>query len=102
MFNVSPVDLKAGTTRFSLYFRKDHLSLSHHSVNADKVFGFLGPGRKLHVTHRNSVITHPELVLITVHEHLRQVVELWDQLLMDTTETQQIYLQNYFFALKYH
>ena len=68
--------------------------VSHHSVNANKVFGFLGPGGKLHVTHRNSVVTHPELVLIAVHEHLRQVVELWDQLLMDTTETRCLFEQN--------
>lgn len=73
---------------FSFFcFLKNTARVSHHPVNADKVFGFLGPDRKLHVAHRNSVITHPELVLVAVDEHLRQVVELWDQLLMDTTET---------------
>lgn len=55
---------------------------SHHPVDADKVLGFLGPNRKLHVAHREAVLTHPELVLVTVDEHLWQIVELWDQLLM--------------------
>lgn len=91
MFRVSLVDLK-GRDRSNIFFQlfmfyKRLPCVSHHPVNADKVFGFLGPRGKLHVTHRNSVITHPELVLVTVDEHLRQVVELWDQLLMDTTET---------------
>lgn len=59
---------------------------SHHPVNSDKVFRLLGPNWKLHVTHGNSIIAHPKLVFVAVHEHLRQVVELWDQLLTDTTE----------------
>lgn len=60
--------------------------VSHHPVNADKVFGFLGPSRELHVAHGDAIVTHPELILIAVDEHLRQVVELRDQLLMGTTE----------------
>lgn len=60
--------------------------VSHHPVNADKVFGFLGPSRELHVAHRDAIVTHSELILITVDEHLGQVVELRDQLLMGTTE----------------
>lgn len=63
------------------------IRVSHHPVNADKVFRFLGPGRELHVAHGDTIVTHSELVLVTVDEHLRQVVELWDQLLMDTTNT---------------
>ena len=70
-----------------LSISENAIHVSHHPVNADKVFGFLGPGRKLHIAHRYAIITHSELVLITVDEHLRQVVELWDQLLMDTTNT---------------
>lgn len=56
--------------------------LSHHPVDADKVLGFLGPNRKLHVAHGEAVLTHAKLVLVTVDEHLRQIVELGDQLLM--------------------
>lgn len=69
-----------------LYSLEMTVLVSYHTVDADKVLGFLGPSRKLHVTHRNAIFTHPKLVLITVHKHLRQVVELWDQLLMDKTE----------------
>lgn len=54
----------------------------HHPINADKVFGLLGPDRKLHITHRDAVVTDAELVLVAVDEHLGQVVELWDQLLV--------------------
>lgn len=56
--------------------------IPHHPINADKIFGLLGPDRKLHITHRDAVVTHPKLVLIAVDEHLGQVVELWDQLLV--------------------
>lgn len=59
--------------------------VSHHPIDADKVFGFLSPDRKLHITHWDTIITHPQLVLITVDEHLRQVIELWDQLLASMT-----------------
>lgn len=59
--------------------------VSHHPINADKVFGFLSPDGKLHITHRDTIVTHPQLVLITVDEHLRQVIELWDQLLAGMT-----------------
>lgn len=55
---------------------------SHHSVNANKVFWFLGPGRKLHVAYGHAIVAHPKLILITVHKHLRQVVEFRNQLLM--------------------
>lgn len=58
---------------------------AHHPVDADKVLGFLGPNRELHVAHGEAVLTHPELVLVTVDEHLWQVVELWDQLLTGET-----------------
>lgn len=57
-------------------------AVPHHPINADKIFGLLSPDRKLHVTHRDAVVTHAELVLIAVDEHLGQVVELWDQLLV--------------------
>lgn len=56
--------------------------IPHHPINADKIFGLLCPDRKLHVTHRDAVVTHTKLVLIAVDEHLGQVVELWDQLLV--------------------
>lgn len=56
--------------------------IPHHPINADKIFGLLGPDRKLHITHRDAVVTHAKLVLVAVDEHLGQVVELWDQLLV--------------------
>lgn len=70
--------------------------MAHHPVNAHKVFGFLGPDRKLHVAHGDAVVTHPELILITVDEHLGQVVELWDQLLVGTTEKHVVYWNDLF------
>lgn len=63
-------------------FEQSRPAVPHHSINADKIFGLLRPDRKLHVTHRDAVVTHAELVLIAVDEHLGQVVELWDQLLV--------------------
>lgn len=56
--------------------------IPHHPIDADKIFGLLGPDRQLHVTRGHAVVTHAELVLIAVDEHLGQVVELWDQLLV--------------------
>lgn len=56
--------------------------IPHHSINADKIFGLLGPDRKLHIAHRDAVVTHTKLVLIAVDKHLGQVIELWDQLLV--------------------
>lgn len=75
-----------------VYFRKH--CVSYHPVNADKVFGFLGPSRKLHIAHGDAIVTYPELILVAVDEHLRQIVEFWDQLLMGTMERDSLFEQN--------
>lgn len=54
----------------------------HHPINADKIFRLLGPDRKVHITHGDAVVAHAKLVLIAVDEHLGQVIELRDQLLV--------------------
>lgn len=75
-----------------VYFRKH--CVPHHPVNADKVFGFLGPSRKLHIARGDAIVTYPELILVAVDEHLRQIVEFWDQLLMGTMERDSLFEQN--------
>lgn len=71
----------------------------YHPVNADKVFRFLGPSRKLHITHGDAIVTYPELILIAVDKHLGQVVEFWDQLLMGTMETDSLFELTFHFSL---
>ena len=53
----------------------------HHPVDANKVLGRLGPLGQLHVGYVYVLLIAAQLVAVGVHKHVRQVVELWDQLL---------------------
>lgn len=57
------------------------LTNPYHPVYPNKVFGLLGPGWQVHVTHHGPVLPHSQMVAIAVDKHLREVVELRDQLL---------------------
>lgn len=54
---------------------------TYHPVDPDKVFRLLGPRRQLHITNHGPVLPHPQMVAVAVDEHLREVVELRNQLL---------------------
>lgn len=58
----------------------------YHPVDPDKVFRLLGPRRQIHVTHHPPVLPHSQMVAAAVDEHLREVVELGNELLRFTGE----------------
>ena len=60
---------------------RHELGLQRLSVDPHKLLRSVGPGRQLHVAHLHSVVQPAQSVAVGVDEHLRQVVELGDQLL---------------------
>lgn len=57
------------------------INVIYHPVDPHEVFGLLGPRRQVDVAHHPPVLPHPQVVAAAVDEHLRQVVELGDELL---------------------
>ena len=53
----------------------------YHPVDPDIVFRLLGPGWQVNITNHCPVLPHAQVVAVAVHKHLREVVELWNQLL---------------------
>lgn len=53
----------------------------YHPVNPNKVFRLLGPRWQVHITDHGPVLPHAQMVAVAVDKHLREVVELGNQLL---------------------
>lgn len=54
---------------------------SHQAIYAHKLFWALGPRGQLHIRDHCAILHHSQAVTVGVDKHLREVVELWDQLL---------------------
>lgn len=55
--------------------------VSYQAIDADKVLWALCPGRQLHVRDHSAVLHHAQVVSVGIDKHLREVEELWNQLL---------------------
>lgn len=54
---------------------------SHQAINAHKLLWALGPRGQLHIRDHCAILHHSQAVTVGIDKHLREVVELWDQLL---------------------
>lgn len=55
--------------------------VSHQAIYPYKLLWALSPGGQLHIRDDGAVLHHSQVVTVGVDKHLREVVELWDQLL---------------------
>lgn len=54
---------------------------SYQSINAHKLFWGFGPRWQINIRDYSAILHHSQVVITGVNKHLRQIVELWDQLL---------------------
>lgn len=64
------------------------LYVSYQAIDAYKLLWALSPRGQLHIRDYGAVLHHSQVVTVGVDKHLREVEELWDQLLHGySTET---------------
>lgn len=55
--------------------------LSYQAIDSNKLLWALGPRWQLHIRDHGAIFHHSQVVTVSIDKHLREVVELWDQLL---------------------